>query len=61
MTFRVDQAMKHARNSDDTSLSVDMLEELIEEWKEDEPNKSTITFEEEFEVERDMLEIERLL
>ncbi|XP_023760007.1 uncharacterized protein LOC111908408 [Lactuca sativa] len=38
VTFGVDQAMKHARNSDDTTFSVDMLEELMEEWKEDEPN-----------------------
>ncbi|KAL7599566.1 hypothetical protein Lser_V15G21208 [Lactuca serriola] len=60
-TFGVDQAMKHARSSDDMSFSVDMLEELMEEWKEDEPSKSTITFEEEFDAERDQMEIERLL
>ncbi|XP_023769609.1 uncharacterized protein LOC111918183 [Lactuca sativa] len=46
VTFGVDRAMKHVRNSDDTPFSVDMLEELMEEWKEDEPNKSNITFEE---------------
>ncbi|XP_023770778.1 uncharacterized protein LOC111919455 [Lactuca sativa] len=61
ITFGVDQAMKHPRNSDDTTFSVDMLEELMEEWNEDEPNKSTVPLEEEFDAERDLLEIERLL
>ena len=31
VTFGVDQAMKHARSSDDTTFSIDMLEELLEE------------------------------
>ena len=61
VTFGVDQAMKHARYSDDMALSVDMLEELMEEWKEDKPNKSTVTFEDEFDGERDLMEIKRLL
>ncbi|KAL7604300.1 hypothetical protein Lser_V15G15329 [Lactuca serriola] len=35
ITFGVDQAMKHSKYSDDTAFSVDILEELLEEWKED--------------------------
>ncbi|XP_023747629.1 uncharacterized protein LOC111895800 [Lactuca sativa] len=61
VTFGVDQAMKHARNSDDTAFAIDMLDELMEEWNNEEPNKSTITFDEELDVERELLEIERLL
>ena len=49
-TFGIDQAMKHAGCSDGTTFSVDMLEELMEEWKEDKPSKSTITFEDEFDA-----------
>ncbi|XP_023766076.1 uncharacterized protein LOC111914613 [Lactuca sativa] len=35
VTFGVDQAMKHARFSDDTAFSVDMMDKLIEDWKEE--------------------------
>ncbi|XP_052622704.1 uncharacterized protein LOC128127992 [Lactuca sativa] len=31
VTFGVDQAMKYSRNSDDTTFSIDMLDELLEE------------------------------
>ncbi|XP_023742448.1 uncharacterized protein LOC111890576 [Lactuca sativa] len=61
VTFGVDQAMKHPRNNDDVSFSVDMLEELMVEWNEDDPSKSTIILEEEFDAERNLLEIGRLL
>ncbi|XP_023763696.1 uncharacterized protein LOC111912205 [Lactuca sativa] len=61
VTFGVGQAMKHARSSDDTTFSIDMLEELLEDWNDDEPKKSTVTFEQEFDDERDLLELERLL
>ncbi|XP_023734608.1 uncharacterized protein LOC111882477 [Lactuca sativa] len=50
ITFGVDQAMKYARSSDDTAFSIDMFEELLEDWNEDEPNKYTVTFEEEFDA-----------
>ncbi|KAL7589193.1 hypothetical protein Lser_V15G39055 [Lactuca serriola] len=33
VTFGVDQAMQHSKFSDDTAFSVDILEELLEEWK----------------------------
>ncbi|XP_023747860.1 uncharacterized protein LOC111896069 [Lactuca sativa] len=56
VTFGVDQSMKHARSSDDTTFSIDMLEELLEDWNEDKPNKSTVSFEEEFDAERDLLD-----
>ena len=48
--------MKHERSSDDTTFSIDMLEEFLEDWNEDNPSKSTISFEEEFDAERDLLE-----
>ncbi|XP_023758282.1 uncharacterized protein LOC111906743 [Lactuca sativa] len=38
VTFGVDRAMKHSKFSDDTTFSVDILEELMEEWKEDKSN-----------------------
>ncbi|XP_052626821.1 uncharacterized protein LOC128133425 [Lactuca sativa] len=57
VTFGVDQAMKHARISDDTAFSIDMLED----WNEEKPSKSTVSFEEEFDAERDLMELERLL
>ena len=53
--------MKHARSSDDTAFSIDMLEEFLEDWNEDNPSKSTISFEEEFDAEKDLLELEILL
>ncbi|XP_052621829.1 uncharacterized protein LOC128127387 [Lactuca sativa] len=59
VTIGVDQAMKHARNSDDMAFSIDMFDELMEECDNEDPNKSTI-FDEEFDVEKDLLE-ERLL
>ncbi|XP_023733094.1 uncharacterized protein LOC111880913 [Lactuca sativa] len=61
ITFGVDQAMKHARNSDDTAFSIDMFDELMEACDNEDPNKSTTIFDEEFDVEKDLLEIERLL
>ncbi|KAL7594296.1 hypothetical protein Lser_V15G28541 [Lactuca serriola] len=61
VAFGVDQAMKHARSSDDTAFSIDMLEELLEDWKEEKPSKSTVSFEEGFDAERDLMELERLL
>ncbi|KAL7587001.1 hypothetical protein Lser_V15G38297 [Lactuca serriola] len=61
VTFEVDQAMKHARSSDDTAFSIDMLEEFLEDWKEEKPSKSTVSFEEEFDAEKDLMELERLL
>ena len=33
----------------------------MEEWEEDKPSMSSITFEDEFDAERDLVEIERLL
>ncbi|XP_023772321.1 uncharacterized protein LOC111920979 [Lactuca sativa] len=42
VTFGVDQAMKHARHSDDTAFSIDMLDELMEEWHNEDPNKSAM-------------------
>ncbi|KAL7608491.1 hypothetical protein Lser_V15G14257 [Lactuca serriola] len=59
-TFGVDQAMKHARNSDDMAFSIDMLDELIEEGEDEDSSKTTI-FDEEFDAEKDLMEIERLL
>ncbi|KAL7612060.1 hypothetical protein Lser_V15G07069 [Lactuca serriola] len=47
VTFRVDQAMKHARNSDDMAFSIDMFDELMEECDNKDPDKSTI-FDEDF-------------
>ncbi|XP_023750532.1 uncharacterized protein LOC111898875 [Lactuca sativa] len=61
VTFGVDKAMKYARHSDDTTFSIDMLDELMEEWHNEDANKSTITFIEELDVEKDLLKIERLL
>ncbi|XP_023770776.1 uncharacterized protein LOC111919451 [Lactuca sativa] len=61
VTFGVDQAMKYARFSDDTTFSVDMLEELMEEWEEDKSNNFSTAFKDDFDAERDIREIERLL
>ncbi|XP_023770931.1 uncharacterized protein LOC111919590 [Lactuca sativa] len=61
VTIGVDQAMKHARVSDDTTFSVDMLEELMEEWKEDKSNNFSTAFTDDFDAERGIREIERLL
>ncbi|XP_023764512.1 uncharacterized protein LOC111913024 [Lactuca sativa] len=61
VTFGVDKSLKHARSSDDTAFSIDRLEELLEDWKEEKPSKSTVSFEEEFVAERDLMELERLL
>ncbi|XP_052623363.1 uncharacterized protein LOC128128454 [Lactuca sativa] len=60
VTFGVDQAMKYARNSDDTTFSIDMLDELLEEFISEDSNKLT-TDDEEFDPEKDLMEIERLL
>ena len=60
VTFGVDQAMKYARNSDDTTFSIDMLDELLEECISEDSSKFTI-FDEEFDAEKDLMEIERLL
>ncbi|KAL7592789.1 uncharacterized protein LOC111911462 [Lactuca sativa] len=60
VTFGVDQAMKQARNSDDMAFSIDMFDELMEEYDNEDSNKSNI-FDEEFNDEKDLLEIERLL
>ncbi|XP_023738283.1 uncharacterized protein LOC111886279 [Lactuca sativa] len=60
VTFGVDQTMKHSRNSDDMAFSIDMLDELMEECDNEDPNKSTI-FDGKFDAEKDLLEIERLL
>ncbi|KAL7609424.1 hypothetical protein Lser_V15G10314 [Lactuca serriola] len=60
VTFGVDQAMKYARNSDDMVFSIDMLDELMEECESEDPNKSTV-FDKEFDAEKDLMEIERLL
>ncbi|XP_023753520.1 uncharacterized protein LOC111901897 [Lactuca sativa] len=35
VTFGVDRAMKHSKLSDEIAFSMDTLEELMEEWKED--------------------------
>lgn len=40
---------------------MDILEELMEEWKEDKSSESTIAFEDNFDAEKDLREIERLL
>ncbi|KAL7597527.1 hypothetical protein Lser_V15G21750 [Lactuca serriola] len=40
ITFGVDQAMKYSRNSDDTTFSIDMLEELLEECISEDSSKS---------------------
>ncbi|XP_023737456.2 uncharacterized protein LOC111885433 [Lactuca sativa] len=42
VTFEVDQAMKYARNSDDTAFSIDMLDELLEECVSEDSSKYTI-------------------
>ncbi|KAL7600739.1 hypothetical protein Lser_V15G23756 [Lactuca serriola] len=55
VTFGVDQAMKHARHSDDMTFSIDMLDELMEGWHNEDPNKSTITFTEELDAEKHLL------
>ncbi|XP_023740361.1 uncharacterized protein LOC111888416 [Lactuca sativa] len=47
VTFRVDQAMKYSRNSDDTAFSIDMLDELLEECITEDSSKFT-TDDEEF-------------
>ncbi|XP_023766911.1 uncharacterized protein LOC111915484 [Lactuca sativa] len=60
VTFGVDQAMKYSRNSDDTTFSIDMLDELLEECVEEDSNEST-NVDEEFDAEKDLMEIERLL
>ncbi|XP_052627474.1 uncharacterized protein LOC128134098 [Lactuca sativa] len=60
VTFGVDQAMKYARNSYDMAFTIDMLDKLMEKCKSEYPNKSTI-FDEEFDAEKDLMEIERLL
>ena len=53
--------MKHSKYSDDTAFSVDVFDELMEELKEDKPSESTCTLEDDFDVERDPQEIERML
>ncbi|XP_023768804.1 uncharacterized protein LOC111917346 [Lactuca sativa] len=60
VTFGVDQAMKHARNSDHMAFSIDMFDELMEECDNEDPNKSTIR-DEELDAEKYLLEIERML
>lgn len=56
--------MKHSRLSDDTTFSVDVLEELLEkEWaecKEEKVSESTLILEDEFDAEKYLTEIERL-
>lgn len=59
--FGIDQAMKHSNCSDDTAFSVDVLEELLEGWKEDETSEHISTLEDDFDAERDLKELERLL
>ncbi|XP_023770224.1 uncharacterized protein LOC111918840 [Lactuca sativa] len=61
VTSGVDQAMKHARYSDDTTFLVDMLEELMEDWEENKPSNSATALDDDFDAERDLMEIERLL
>ncbi|KAL7585102.1 uncharacterized protein LOC111888173 [Lactuca sativa] len=60
VTFGVDQAMKYSRNSDDTTFSIDMLDELLEECITEDSIKFTAE-DEEFDPEKDLMEIERLL
>ncbi|XP_023768545.1 uncharacterized protein LOC111917118 [Lactuca sativa] len=55
--FGMDQAMKHLKFSDDTTFLVDTLEE----WKEEETSKHNLTLEDDFDAERDLKELERLL
>ncbi|XP_023758740.2 uncharacterized protein LOC111907172 [Lactuca sativa] len=59
--FGMDQAMKHSKFSDDTTFSVDVLEELLEEWIEDETSEHMLALEDDFDAERDLKELERLL
>ena len=61
VTFGVDKAMKHSKYSDETTLSVDILEDLIEEWKEDKSSESPMALGNDFDAERDQKELERLL
>ena len=61
VTFGFDKAIKYSKYSGDTTFSVDTLDELMEEWKEDNSKDPAITLEYEFHAERDMKEIERML
>ncbi|KAL7589726.1 hypothetical protein Lser_V15G37144 [Lactuca serriola] len=61
VTFGVDKAMKHSKYSDDTTFLVDVLGELMEEWKEDKSSEFTYNLEDEFDAERDLKETERIL
>ncbi|XP_052621827.1 uncharacterized protein LOC128127385 [Lactuca sativa] len=60
VTFGVDQAMKYSRNSDEKTFSIDMLDELLEEGIIEDSIKFTAE-DEEFDPEKDLMEIERLL
>ena len=61
ITFGFDKAMKNSKYSDDTAFLVDNLDELMEEWKEDNSNEQAIALEDNFDAERDLKEIERML
>ncbi|KAL7604076.1 uncharacterized protein LOC111919710 [Lactuca sativa] len=61
VTFGVNRAMKHSNFSDNTTFLVDILEELMEEWKEDKSSESTVAFEDDFDAESDLKEKESLL
>lgn len=65
VTFGVDRPMKHSRFSDDTVFSVDTFEKLMEkelaEWKEDKVGGFASLSEGDFDAEKVLKEIERLL
>ena len=52
--------MKHSKCSDDTAFLVDVLEQLLDEWKEDETSEHISTLEDDFDAERDLKQLERL-